>query len=414
MPEKLKILVSAYACSPSRGSEPGMGWNFVVGLSKFHKVHVIVEKLKWENEIDEYLASNPGLKENLTFHFIEKERNKRLRKIWPPSYYWYYRKWQKKAFLLAITLDTKEHFDVVHQLNMVGFREPGYLWKMSQPFVWGPIGGLENSPWKFLPSLGWKGLIHYTGRNLMNWGQRRFLTRTKKAATREKCSLIAATAGNAQHILKLWGQPSQIICEVGQESNNNTLPAKRQVNEKLRIIWSGLHTPRKNLPLLLNALTICKIPFELHILGIGSETKKWKELASKLGIASNCNWYGWLERKNAIEIMQNGHVFCITSIKDETSTVALEAISYGLPVVCLDHCGFADVITDKCGIKIPVSTPKQASRDFADALTTLYNNESYRYRLATGAIERSSHYSWDKKIEQLNQIYSNLVSNSTH
>jgi hypothetical protein len=41
MPKKLKLLISAYACGPNRGSEPGMGWNFVIGLGKFHEVHVI-------------------------------------------------------------------------------------------------------------------------------------------------------------------------------------------------------------------------------------------------------------------------------------------------------------------------------------------------------------------------------------
>jgi hypothetical protein len=26
-------------------------------------------------------------------------------------------------------------------LNMIGYREPGYLWKLNVPFVWGPMGG---------------------------------------------------------------------------------------------------------------------------------------------------------------------------------------------------------------------------------------------------------------------------------
>ena len=51
MPKKLKILVSCYACSPYKGSEPGMGWNFIKGLSEFHELHVIVEELKWKSDI---------------------------------------------------------------------------------------------------------------------------------------------------------------------------------------------------------------------------------------------------------------------------------------------------------------------------------------------------------------------------
>ena len=146
MPKKLKLLISAYACCPNRGSEPGMGWNFVSGLSKFHEVHVITEQEKWEVELKKYLKEYPELSKNLRFYFIRKKRGRKIRKIWPPSYYCFYRQWQKEAFKLAIKLDDKENFDLVHQLNMVGYREPGYLWKINKPFVWGPIGGLENSP----------------------------------------------------------------------------------------------------------------------------------------------------------------------------------------------------------------------------------------------------------------------------
>ena len=96
MPKKLKILVSAYACSPNRGSEPGMGWNFVTGLSKFHELHVIVEKRKWEQPILEYLKYILNLKQILRFHFIDKTRNKWLRKLWPPSYYWFYKNGKRK------------------------------------------------------------------------------------------------------------------------------------------------------------------------------------------------------------------------------------------------------------------------------------------------------------------------------
>ncbi len=97
MQKSLKILVSAYACAPNQGSEPGMGWNFVTGLSRYHQVHVITEQEKFGLPIEIYLSENQGITENLKFYFILKKRNRLLRKIWPPSYYWYYRRWQKQA-----------------------------------------------------------------------------------------------------------------------------------------------------------------------------------------------------------------------------------------------------------------------------------------------------------------------------
>lgn len=414
MQKKLKLLISAYACSPSRGSEPGMGWNFVIGLSEFHEVHVITETLKWKTEIGEHLATFPELKNNLTFYFIEKKRNKKLRKLWPPSYYWFYKQWQKKVYQLALELDKKEKFDIVHQLNMVGYREPGYLWQMDKPFVWGPIGGLENSPWNFLPSLGLKGLMFYTGRNIFNLFQRNLSRRAKQAATRNNASLIAATPGNQKLINDLWNTNSQVICEVGQENQGiEIVPSTRtSTDEPLKIIWSGQHTPGKNLPLLLDALEKVIFPFELHILGMGEMTNNWQKIAQNKGLTEHCVWYGWIERQEAIEIMSTGHVFCITSISDLTSTVTLEAVSYGLPIVCLDHCGFSHVVTEECGIKIPVNSPKKVAINIEKALETLYYDESFRQSLSKGSILRASHFSWEKKIENLNSIYNSLQKKS--
>ena len=407
--EKLKILVSAYACSPNRGSEPGMGWNFVLGLSRYHVVHVITEKRKWELPIKSFLEENPALGQNLKFYFIDKKRNKQLRKIWPPSYYWFYKKWQKQAYHLALELDKKENFDLLHQLNMVGYREPGYLWKIDKPFVWGPIGGLDNTPWPFLPSLGIKGMVFYTGRNLLNLWQRNFNTRPRKAAHHKNNAIIAATPSNAELIKKLWNKNAAVICEVGQDLAFSSLPCKRGSSEPLKVVWSGLHTSGKNLPLLLKALQKSTFSFRLHVLGQGEMTKKWQKMSKDLDVNDHCQWHGWLERKKAISIMITGHVFCITSIKDLTSTVTLEALSFGLPIVCLDHCGFAHVVTEYCGIKIPVDSPTNAAKNFAIALTKLYNNEELRQNLSNGAIERALDFNWDKKIEQLDKIYKSLL-----
>ena len=44
MSKKLKILISAYACEPDKGSEPGVGWNWAKQISRFHEVWVITRK----------------------------------------------------------------------------------------------------------------------------------------------------------------------------------------------------------------------------------------------------------------------------------------------------------------------------------------------------------------------------------
>ncbi len=403
----MKILVNCYACSPYKGSEPGMGWKFVHELSKEHELHVIVEGEKFQDHIERYYKEHPEENGLIHFYFINKVRHRLLRKIWPPSYYWFYKDWQKKAFELAINLDENLHFDVVHQLNMVGYREPGYLWKMDKPFVWGPIGGFSNSPWPLLSSMGVYGMVYYGLRNLINSWQMYTMSRVRKAV-RKASQLIAATNEDMLAIKNIYGKDAIIIPEVGLEESNFSKPAMRNSNEPLRICWSAQHTPGKSLNLLLDALAIReKNDVELHIIGEGAKTNEWKLMAKKKGL-NNLKWYGWVDRSKALQIMQSCHLFCITSLKDLTSTVLLEALSYGMPVIALDHCGFSNVLHDGCGRKIAIKSKSQVVHDFAAAIDEMAENEPLRRELSQGAIKRAMEFNWPDKARTISEIYNSL------
>ncbi len=406
---RLRILIVAYACSPYRGSEPGMGWCFVSEISKYHDVTVIVEEEKFKHEIDAYLKDTPT---RIQFYFIKKVRHRRLRKLWPPSYYWFYQKWHIEAYKLAKKLHHKQSFDLFHQLNMVGFREPGYLWKIDAPFVWGPVGGFNQFPLQFLGCIGFSGAIHYLGRNFINTLQQRFSSRPKLAAIKADTGLIAATSYTRDRIKHLWNLNSRVLCEVGAINSTSSVYTHRSHNEPLRITWSGLHIHRKALPLLLKALGLInkEIDFKLDVLGEGPLTSNWKSIAKKNGIDGRCLWHGWLAKEEAIDVLHQSHLFVITSLSDLTSTVTLEALSSGLPIICLDHCGFTDVVTEHCGVKIPLSTPSKVSVDIAAAIIKIESDENLRQQLAIGAIERAKDYSWQSKMDVLNEIYQSVLS----
>ncbi|GAA3619005.1 hypothetical protein GCM10022397_01170 [Flavivirga jejuensis] len=386
-----------------------MGWSFIKELSHHHEVHVITEKEKWQKDIQDYIKEKKIT--NSHFYFIRKKRNRTLRKIWPPSYYWFYKAWQKKAYRLAKQLDAKENFDIIHQLNMVGYREPGYLWKIEKPFVWGPIGGTQNVPWHLFSVLNRHGKLFYGGRNIINTIQKSFLKRPRLAAKKKVSALIAATPDIQKDILKLWKKSSEIITEVGTNGSLDIKINDRQEKEALQIVWSGQHTSGKALNILLRSLVLLdtKINWQLHVLGIGKETDNWKSLAKKLNISRHCKWHGWVQKNDGLNIMQKGHLLCITSLKDLTSTITLEAISLGLPIVCLDHCGFSFVVNKSCGIKIELGNINNIYNDFKEAIELLYKDENLRKQLAIGALNRSKDFSWKQKIKKLNTIYSNLL-----
>lgn len=417
---RLKVLVSAYACNPFKGSEEGVGWGWVKTIAEHHDLWVIAADYH-RDDIERAAAENSELFTKLHFCYVpNKPWHYKPTKGWlfiegsvlKPIMNLAYSLWQRDAFKLGEQLHREIGFNLVHQLTYVGFRFPGQLWKLNIPFVWGPIGGLENTPWRFLPMMGIGGAFYYAGRNVINSLQLMFLPGPKKAFRKAHNNIIAATEGIRREILRWYSEDSQVMCEIGPPQNIAAQHSLRGAGESLKITWSGLHLPGKALPLLLTA--IAQLPkdinWALDILGDGPCTRKWQEITENLGIAERCCWHGRLPRSEALALVRQSHVFVITSLKDLTSTVLLEALSQGVPVICPDHCGFSNVVTADCGIKVPVDYPKQLSAAMAVAIAKLEHNEPERRRLAAGALMRSVDFTWDKKAMTINTLYNRAVN----
>jgi hypothetical protein len=76
---------------------------------------------------------------------------------------------QGYAFQFALQLYKEIGFYLAHQLNWIDFREPGYLWQLDIPFVWGPVEGMGYFPYRFLPVVGMKGAVYSLAFNCMNF-----------------------------------------------------------------------------------------------------------------------------------------------------------------------------------------------------------------------------------------------------
>lgn len=410
---RLKVLLCCYACDPYRGSEPGTGWHFLRLIARVHDVHVIVEQKKFQEPLERYSREHPDEVRNITFHFIRKPAHKLLRKIWPPSYYWFYRQWQKKAYDLAKTLHEHEHFDLTHYVNMVGYREPGYFWKLPVPFIWGPIGGLNHTEWCLLPCFGVRGALYYAGRNILNAFQKRF-SQAARIVSQRAHTILVSDPEMIPVIERIWHRRALLMREVGVDvpAPDGEIP-RRKKGEPLRVCWCGVHEPRKGLNLLLHALPHCKSPIEVYVLGKGSCTEAWKRLASQLGMEKNVHFLGKVPHCEVFPVMKNCHVFAFPSLSEGgTPNVVMEALQLGLPVICLNHCAFASVVNESCGIKIPITNRAQIIRDFANHLDYLNDDEDARLRLAYGAQKRSMDFLWENCIDRIDKVYRQAVSDT--
>ncbi|MBQ2380710.1 MAG: glycosyltransferase [Akkermansia sp.] len=418
MGSKLKILLACFACRPNSGSESGMGWNFAINVAKYHDVHVLVAH--WDEEsITQYIKKFPNETKNLSFHFIQDPNYLSAKKMWAPlfnflykpSFYFFYKKWQKRAYEYAYQLHLKEHFDIIHQVNIAGYRSPGFLWKLDAPFVIGPLGGFTQTNWKLLSGQNIRDILYIGMRNIVNAMQKRY-GYAARTLSKHADTILVSDNGGALDIKKHWKRDSTIMLEVGTYSNGaNRQPASRDKTQPLRICWVGHLINTKALHLLLPALKYCKHPIHLEIVGGGPQFTDWKNLAQRLQIENNVIFKGEKKHDDVLSIMSQCHLLCISSIKEGgTGTVALEALQNGLPIVCLNHCGYSTVVNENTGIKIPITNHNQIAKDFAAAFDYLYENEELRYKMALNCLKQSKIYSWDEKIKKLCSIYNQVLN----
>jgi glycosyltransferase involved in cell wall biosynthesis len=120
----------------------------------------------------------------------------------------------------------------------------------------------------------------------------------------------------------------------------------------------------------------------------------------------------WKTYEIAKEIMQQSDIFFFTSVAEGTPHVVLEAIGNNLPVVCFDTCGQGDSVNEQVGMKIPLSTPKQSAKDFAEKINYLYHHRDVLQQLSKQCSQRQEELSWDNKAKQMVTLYSSILTNS--
>jgi glycosyltransferase involved in cell wall biosynthesis len=402
------VLLVAYACGPHHGSEPGAGWRRALQTARYCDTWVICEEHEFDGVIRQHERAS-GLPAGLQFVFVPKHRwQQRLGRL-PGLYYASYNLWHRQAANVAERLHREVRFDLVHQVNMCGFREPGYAWRLDAPFVWGPIGGTQNFPWRFASIAGPRGTLQETARSLLNRLQLHYSPRVRRAA-RRAAVLFAANSTNQRDLARALGVAPQVQCDVGLD---RLIDADRDDRRQgpLRILWCGNLLPFKGLPVLLHALAALPsgLDYRVRVVGEGPCHRRWRRLADKLRIGGRVEFLGRLPHGQALSQYQWADLFAFTSLRDTTGTVVMEALAAGLPILCLDHQGVGDVVTPECGIKVPPRNPTLAVSQFAAALEQLATDRQLLAQLAQGARCRAQDFLWSRLGDEMIAAYRSVL-----
>ncbi len=406
----MKILLSAYSCEPNKGSEPGVGWHWAIELARMGNKVWVITRANNQTVIDEALSIDPIA--NLHFKYYDLPKwVKRWKKI-PGGVYLYYLLWQVGAYRVAKSLTEEVAFDWVHHITFGVFRLPSLMAFLGIPFIFGPLGGGESSPKSLRSSFPLRGYILDWFRDFSNWFVS--IDPLLHAIFRRSRIILCKTAETKAAIPQPYQDKCRLYLEIGIEPLDRDLPNLETRNSRpdgeFRLLYVGRLVYWKGLHFGLQAFAQFQQQMpnsRLTVIGKGSDANWLQNIAKELKIEQAIDWIDWMPQQQVLEYYARHDVFLFPSLHDSSGNVVLEALSSGLPVVCLNLGGPGVMVNNSCGRAIETMNLNSTDliNQLSAALQELASDRQLLMQLSEGAIIRSQHYYWH---ELVNNFYTTL------
>jgi len=396
----MKILLSAYACMPGVGSEPGVGWRWALHLARTHEVVVITHE-RFRSAIEAYVRAHADtLYPQFRYHDTPIAGSVPFNGATAiPKYF----VWQFSVMPLARRLMREFEFDLAVHITMCTFRYPTWMGYLGAPFVIGPVGGGESAPRALLAGLPLFERAFEALRTVLivsaKFDPMLWLSQRKAALvmTRSAQTSAALPAGIMDK--------ARIFLDIGSDSPDNGVSRGRQPGEPLRLImvsrllgWKGVH-------LAIQTLAECQrrgVDLRLEIVGDGRLRGWLVALAERLDVTANLSFTGHLPQGEVLGRLASSDTLLFPSLHDSGGMAVLEAMSCGLPTICLDLGGPAITVTPECGIVVRTAGADQLTvvRRLADAVVALDHDEALRLGMGQAALARARELSWDRSLSE--------------
>jgi glycosyltransferase involved in cell wall biosynthesis len=144
----------------------------------------------------------------------------------------------------------------------------------------------------------------------------------------------------------------------------------------------------------------------LTVIGEGPDEAWLRDVARRLDLDGAVDWVRPMDHTAVMRTYLRHDAFLFPSLHDSSGNVVLEALSSGLPVVCLDAGGPAVLVDPSCGIRVRAVEPQQTVDDLARALAALADNPRLAQAMGEAARRRArEHFSWTRQVTRMEELY---------
>ena len=408
----MNILILAYACEPLKGSEPGVGWNLSVALSKVHNVTVLTRRNN-KSAIEAYISKYPLDNINFVYHDLPERWMWIKKKVSGQAYYMLWNLTAKNAVKSIIKND---NIDILHHLTFNQYRTPSAGYFANKPFVVGPVGGAELINPVFYSELMPSTLKREKYRRK---GRDRILFRWLGQRTNAKKAFVFSAKENADRLEKYINTKRDIIKVLPAIGiNKEDFAVECKANDKTRpftMIYAGRALDWKGLHVFMMALAkVNEHLSNIKVLLIGIRDEKERKMVDEwkksLELESCVELIDFMPRNELIKRLVDANLFVYPAFRDSGSMAVLEACALGCPSIAFD-AGGQDAFPDDTILKVKIAESLEDTIDaFSQKLVWAYQNQNilkdYGERAKVFAFSKMT---WEYKAKQITEVYNEVI-----
>ena len=441
-----KIFVSAYACEPGLGSEIGVGWHWVLEMSRYFELWVLTRESN-RKSIEPWIAEHT---EYVGIHFVYYDLPQWARR-WKRGIRGvriYYMLWQWLSDGIVKRTIQENGIDTYHLLTYGNAMWPASRYGMKQQFVWGPVSAGVSLPRFLTKHFSWKSRLKEVAQRWMRW------LLPLNVGFRRRCKnadlILCKTDDTIQCVPRKWRDKCVQMTDVAVEMRDaeNYQTPKRYDATKINYVAAGTLVGWRTMDVLLESwkrmgeitdyrLQITDsvpstgsgtvstssgtesgdgqrtmdnssflIPHSslLTIVGDGPERGRLERLVDELGVRNSVRFVGQVDMETYYSYIAQADVVVNPCFREGAVTVSFDSMAMGKPLVCFDTGGYTHYFKPEYSRVISgVKSRAEAVERLSEAMVELADKELIA-RMGAEAKRNSGLYDWEHKGEMIHKI----------
>lgn len=398
---KLKIFVSAYACEPGLGSEIGVGWHWVLEMSKYFELWVLTRQSN-RHTIEPWIGEHPEYS-HIHFLYYDWPKWARCWKKGMRGVRTYYNIWQTCTNRIVKQTMQENGIEIFHHLTY-----GNAMWKVSsygqkQFFIWGPTGGLETIPKAYSDYYKFRSrVIERVRRMAVNWMKRNigFKKRCKNADL-----ILCKTDITRMQIPAKYRDKAILFTDVAVDEKQMAQTLSIQKNNCTEFVAVGRLDSWRGFDLAIEAMAMAvKQNKQIHltIIGRGTDEKRLKQIISEYNLENFVTMAGNVDMETYYNYMQKSDAVINASLKEGAVTVSFDSMAMGKPLVCIDTTGYTRYFSSDYAMIVQRESRADTIRHLSDGILAL-TDESRRKEMGERARQAGKQFTWQTRGEEIHR-----------